>query len=335
MEVDLSDEELLFLMARDDDGFARWDAGQALMLRELKAMLIAQQTGQSAKLSDALIAVLGDLLTDRVSDPAMLALMLALPTQSYLGDVLQPVSAQAVFKARQTARLQIAQVLEDKLLACYERLSSSEPYRADAEQIAKRSLRNSCLTYLSLLDNSRYIDLAAQQFEAAANMTDVQAALSALVNSPVAAAEEVATKALAAFYDKWQHESLVVNQWLQLQAAAQKPGALSKVKELLAHPAFDANNPNKLRSVVGAFAQANLINFHAADGSGYDFLAEQVIETDKRNPQMASRLLNPLVKWQVQPESQQGAMLAALKRVAEQEALSPDVSEVVGKALKG
>lgn len=334
LEVDLSDDDLLFLLACDNDGFARWDAGQQLMLRELKSLLIAQQTGQQPALSLGLLTVLDELLNDTVSDPAMLALMLALPTQSYLGDMLQPVSAQAVYQAREVARVQIACAMEKSLLSCYQRLHSTAPYQANAQQIARRSLRNTCLTYLSLLDGDQYLSLAWQQFEAAENMTDVQAALSALVNSPNAAAEPLAQRALESFYAKWQHESLVVNQWLQLQAASQKSGGLARVKALLAHPAYDENNPNKLRAVVGAFAQANLVNFHATDGSGYEFLAEQVIATDKRNPQMASRLLNPLVKWQVQPESQQGAMLAALKRIAQQEALSPDVTEVVGKALQ-
>lgn len=333
LNVELSDAELLFLMRHDNDGFARWDAGQQLMVRELSALVVGVERGEQCRLSDALITGLGALLSDTSIDPALLALMLALPTQAYLSDVLQPVNAQSVFTARETARAQIAQAHSHEFLRCYQRLQCDEVFDANAQQIAHRSLRNTCLAYLSVINDRAFVALAVAQFEKAQNMTDVQTALNILVNCPFDDANEAAQQALDAFYAKWRHESLVVNQWLQVQSMAQKPGALIKVRELMAHPAFDENNPNKMRAVVGAFCQANLLNFHASDGSGYEFLAEQVLAVDARNPQMASRLLNPLVKWQMQPESQQSMMLQALKQIADHDDLSPDVYEVVHKAL--
>ena len=139
---------------------------------------------------------------------------------------------------------------------------------------------------------------------------------------------------LAAFYDKWQHETLVVEQWFLMQSAAMVPDNLVKVKALMEHPAFDIRNPNKVRSVIGAFCFNNSVGFHSLDGSGYDFLVEQVITLNSMNPQIASRLLTPLTRWKKHMPERQALMQDALKRILEVQDLSPDVFEVVSKSLK-
>ena len=174
---------------------------------------------------------------------------------------------------------------------------------------------------------------AVAQFNNSDNMTDVMAALSLLVNSSRQNERETA---LAAFYQRWHDEPLVVNQWFQVQATCRLPGTLEQVQQqLMQHPAFDMRNPNKVRAVVGAFANQNAVNFHRVDGAGYRFLADQVIALNTLNPQIAARLLGPLSKWQKFPADARARMIAELRRIEKESALSPDVYEVVVKSLAG
>jgi aminopeptidase N len=196
--------------------------------------------------------------------------------------------------------------------------------------MAQRGLKNAALSYLLKTDNKEYCDLAIAQFENSDNMTDSMAALASVVNSKHKSQAEVA---LASFYQKWQAEPLVVNQWLAVQAGSAEYGTIDNINKLLEHESFDIKNPNKVRSVIGAFAGQSLINFHAPDGAGYQLLADKIILLNRLNPQIASRLVSPLSKWSRYVDFQAQQMKLQLQRIMAEEDLSKDVYEVVSKSL--
>jgi len=191
-------------------------------------------------------------------------------------------------------------------------------------------LKNAALAYLLKSTDAQYCQIAEQQFKHNDNMTDSMAALSSLVNSKYLTQ---ANGALQAFYLQWSAEPLVVNQWLAVQAGSAEYGNIDNINKLLKHEAFDVKNPNKVRSVIGAFAGQSLINFHAVDGSGYQLLADQIILLNALNPQIASRLVAPLSKWRRYVDHQGQQMKKQLQRIMAQEDLSKDVYEVVSKSL--
>lgn len=334
LHCDYTDDELLFLMRNDSDGFSRWDAGQTLAQRHIQGMVSDFQAQRDMQLASPLIEAFGELLNDTSLDKNMVSLMLELPGEAYLGETIQPVDVHAIHHCREAMRHAIAVELESQLLQVYQQNNVDEKYAANAEQIARRSLRNRCLSYLMLLASEDHVRRCELQFNNACNMTDAYAALRALTHSDAKAAATARQSVLDAFYQRWQHEPLVVNQWLQVQASAPLPNVLETVHELQRHAAYDAGNPNKIRAVVGAFCMQNPINFHKEDGSGYEFLADQVLELNKKNPQIAARLLGPLSKWRKYLPAAQQRMRAALERIQADKHLSKDVYEVVSKSLK-
>lgn len=161
-------------------------------------------------------------------------------------------------------------------------------------------------------------------------MTDRQAALVALVNSPH---EQQKQAALQEFVQRWEAYPLVMDQWFNIQASSALPGGLERVQALMTHPLFNIRNPNKVRALLGAFANNNLANFHRADGAGYRFIADRIIELNRLNPQIASRMVTPLTRWRKFDPARQELMKAELQRILEVDGLSPDVFEVVSKSL--
>ena len=327
LEMDYRREDLLRIMRVDGDGFCRWDASQQLGLMEIRAAMNALSAGQAVEVGDDYVEACRGLLGDVSLDPAMVALMLRLPSEAYLAELISPVDVQAIHTAREAVRGCLASALSESLLAAYRRCESDDTYQASAEQIARRSLKNTALAYLMLTDEGAA--LAQTQFEDSHNMTDRLAALTAIVNSEV----PYKSQALQTFYQDWQHEPLVINQWFQVQAMCSLPGTLDRVKELMQHPAFDIGNPNKVRALIGAFCGQNAVNFHREDGAGYAFLADQVLGLNRRNPQIASRLLGPLSKWRKYLPGVQVKMKAELERILAEPELSSDVYEVVSKSL--
>lgn len=331
LDYDYSSAELCALMSLEEDGFVRWDAAQQLALRVLET---AQQqlAANAAVVVDPLyLDACGELLANAALDPAMVAEMLRLPGESYLAELAASRSGadvDAIHAARNAVRTALAQRHGGAFMDCYRRLASTEPYAPDSAQIGARSLRNICLDYLALAGEEG-LALAAAQFADADNMSDRLAALQALASHGSAAQRDAA---LEWFYQDWQHETLVVNQWLQVQATLPAPDTLERVQRLLQHPAFDSRNPNKLRALIGAFCSANPVNFHRADGAGYRFLADRIEELDSRNPQIAARLLTPLTKWRNYRGREQ-LMRAQLQRLADLPNVSRDVYEVLDKAL--
>ena len=326
LQFPYTSEQLAKLMQCDSDGFSRWDAGQNLAVNILQAMINGKDAESDTEL---LLASYKALLLDEHIDAAMLALILSLPSVSYLAELMDVVDPVLIHAHRSALQLCIAEQLEVELLAVFHRLSSATVGQS-AEAIAARSLANTVLMYLMQLENADYHDLCQQQFLTAKTMTEEAAALKALVNCPYTVKQ--AEAALQAFYAKWKHESLVVNMWLQIQAAAESDKALEHVKALMQHESFDIKNPNKLRALISGFCHQNIAQFHVASGEGYAFLADQVIMLNTLNPQIAARLLTPLTRWKKMPAAKASLMRKELERILEQPC-SKDVYEVVSKSL--
>lgn len=326
-------DQLMFLMQHDSDGFNRWEAGQQLSVQVLQDLIGQHQQGQPLVIDQRLITALGTVLADEQLDQAMVAEMLSLPGEAYLTEISQVADVDAIHAAREFARKEIASGLFDSLWARYQanrEVSRKTAYVAEAEHFARRALQNIALSYLMLSEKAEVLAAAIDQFDSSDNMTERLTALAVLVNSPF---EQERAQALAVFAENFKDNPLVMDQWFSVQAASTQPGGLARVKALMEHPAFNIKNPNKVRALIGAFAGQNLINFHAADGSGYRFLADIVIQLNGFNPQIASRQLAPLTRWRKYDSARQALLKAELERIRSSGELSSDVYEVVNKSL--
>ncbi|TBW59557.1 aminopeptidase N [Marinobacter halodurans] len=324
-----SRDQLLFLMSHDSDGFNRWDAGQRLAVDVIQSML---GQPQEQTVDPRLVTAFRQLLSDTDLDLALVAKMLHLPSEAYLIELSDVADVQAIHSARTRVLNQLALELQDELLACYLRNREDGDYEPTPEAIARRSLKNTALGWLLHINEEEARLMALKQFESATNMTDQAGALRSLVNSDF---EADRSKALDAFYERFSDDPQVVEQWFSIQAGSPRAGTLPAVEALLEHPAFDWKNPNKIRSVIGAFAGQNLANFHAEDCSGYRFLARHILALDSTNPQIAARLVAPLTRWRNYGEVYREGMRAALEQIQARPDLSKDVYEVVHKSLKG
>lgn len=335
LHFDYTRDDLLLLMSRDSDGFNRWDASQNLALQVLDDFMALYRRGEldNCVADPQLVAAYRSLLQDTSLDQAMVAYMLTLPTEAYLSERAEEIDVEAIHYSRAALRQCIARALREEFAQIYFAYDHQQPYAPTADAIAARSLKNVALGYLMLLEEQAIITACYEQYQTANNMTDVMAALTQLVNSAVA--QPQAEAALADFYQRWQHESLVVNQWLGVQAGCTLPGTLARVKALQQHPAYDGKNPNKIRALVSMFSNNNPINFHHLEngGAGYTFLADEVIRLNMQNPQIASRLLTPLIKWKKYPAERQALMKEQLQRILAEPKLSPDIYEVASKSL--
>ncbi|KXV13233.1 aminopeptidase N [Caballeronia megalochromosomata] len=338
VEYDYTNDELAFLLAHDSDPFNRWEAGQRLATRELLALAERAAKGEALAIDDQVIAAFARVLDDTTLTPAFRELALMLPSESYLAEQMTVSDPAAVHAARVFMSRRLASQLRDKWLATYEANRTPGEYRPLPEDAGKRGLKNLSLAYLSQLDDPREsVRLAQAQYDAANNMTDRSAALAALLlaSATKGADATVADAALADFYRRFENEALVIDKWFALQAT-QRGGPDRKVIEivrtLMQHQAFNIKNPNRARSLIFSFCSGNPAQFHAADGSGYAFWAEQVIALDALNPQVAARLARGLELWRRFTPRLREKMHAALSEVASK-AKSRDVREVVEKAL--
>ena len=283
--------------------------------------------------ADTLWMYSGEMFIYDELDQAMVAEMLSLPGEAYLTEISEVADVDAIHIAREFARKELADGLFEALWLRYQAnrdLSKQTPYIAEAEHFARRALQNIALSYLMLSGKPEVLAATLEQFEASDNMTERLTALAVLVNSPFEAEK---AQALAVFAENFKDNPLVMDQWFSVQAGSVLPGGLERVKALMEHPAFTLKNPNKVRALIGAFAGQNLINFHAADGSGYRFLADLVIQLNGFNPQIASRQLAPLTRWRKYDDARQALMKGELERIRASGQLSSDVFEVVSKSL--
>jgi len=313
-----SEADLLHLLAHDDDPFNRWEAAQ-----RLSTEIILKQAGKPSSLFLNAIEIL---LKEK--DPAFIAEVLSLPSETFLAEQMDVVDPDALHASRNALRRALASRFKNQFLEIYRREKISTPYSPDAASSGRRALRNLALSYLMELETGDIVALCYEQFGQSDNMTEQFAALAALANSG-APQRQIA---LDSFYGKWKDEPLVVDKWLAVQAGARVPGTLARVRELLGHPAFDIKVPNKVYALIRAFV-ANHVRFHAADGAGYAFLADQVLTLDKLNPQVAARMARGFDRWKKFDLARKEKAKAQLERVRDQEGLSKDVAEIVVKAL--
>ena len=310
-----SEADLLHLLARDDDAFNRWEAAQ-----RLATMIVLEKGGQpSPAFIDGVRSVLRD------PDHAFAAEVLSLPAESFLAEQMEVVDPDRLHESRNALRRALASSLRSEFQALYRQLESKTAYSPDPVSMGRRALRNLSLGYLGEVGESK---LAYEQFKRADNMTDAMAALVTLANLDCPEREP----ALAAFYEKWKDEPLVVDKWLSVQASSRLSTTLNTVKQRLGHPAFDLKVPNRVYALIRTFA-SNHVRFHAADGGGYAFLADQIVALNQINPQIAARMARAFDRWRKFDAGRQAHAKAALERIGDTEKLSKDVAEIVGKAL--
>ncbi len=326
-----SEEDLAFRMARDSDHFNRWNAAQDFAGSIILSGVTTALAGGTPAISHLFLTAIGQIAKDDNLEPAFKASALALPAEDYLANRMTEESPLHLHGVRKQVRRAIAETYAPDFRRIYDGQRINAPYVPDAAGMGRRMLKRAALGYLGALETGDSVALVKGQFEAADNMTDRMDALAVLNLMNVPEREE----ALAAFYERFKDDHLVVNKWLSVQASCPLPGTLVTVRHLLSHPSFDLKNPNKLRAVIGVFSLSNPVNFHAPDGSGYEFLADQILAINAFNPQVAARLVPPLGRWRRFDSARQLLMKQQLERIAGAPQISRDVAELVVKGLHG
>ncbi len=322
LTTDLTDEDLRFLMVHDSDGFNRWEAGQTYALRAINKLIDTNQ------LDEALIGSLEALLEQAVQgkkDKALLAKALALPEVQIIAQTRDVVDPDKIYQAREKIRKEFAKRYQEKLLTVYNANVEKGAYGITPDDMARRSLKNTMLAYLDSAE------IASEQYKKATNMTDRVAALSVLTDHE----GELKNAAFTDFYTKFKDYPLVIDKWFSLQAIGVNDNTVANIRKLSGHSDFTLKNPNRARSLYGAFAMNNPVGFHRVDGSGYTLLKDAVIALNGINPQIAARMLTPLREWKRYTLDRQAKMKDVLQEISTLEKLSPDVFEIVSKSLKG
>ncbi|MEM0553853.1 MULTISPECIES: aminopeptidase N [Aeromonas] len=329
LHFDYSDEALAFLMRHARNEFARWDAAQMLINKAVIDGVARVQHGQGVELSQTLLAAFIAILEDAELDPALKAEILTLPGEATLAELFEVADIDAIHQVRNEITTSLAQAFGDQLLVTYESLHLPG-YQVVHADMAKRALKSVVLGYLAALDAGSADLLVRQQYAAADNMTDTLAALQVANSYLLPCRSEL----LADFEGKWARDGLVLDNWLRLVGSKPAEDVLSEVQQAMAHPTFSIRNPNRLRALVGSFAMNNQVQFHAIDGRGYRFLTDLLIELNEVNPQVASRLITPLIQFKRLDEGRKGLIRTELTRLANLEGLARDLFEKVSKALQ-
>ncbi|EPE5296954.1 aminopeptidase N [Vibrio parahaemolyticus] len=326
LEYDYSDAELIFLMKHATNDFARWDASQMLLAKYIRQNVTNVQTGSEVQLSEDLIDAFRGVLLDENLEPAFIAQVFSLPSINEITGWYKQIDVDAVDTVLNSITVSLSAALEDELSATYHTLKQAE-YTIDHAAIGKRALRNQCLQFLAHTDKGN--TLVKAQYEAANNMTDTIAAMSAANSAQLECREEL----MADYSDKWKHDGLVMDKWFALQGTNPAKDALEKVKATMNHEAFSLKNPNRTRSLIGSFLAANPVRFHDKSGSGYQFAGEILRQLNDSNPQVASRMIDPLLKFRKYDEARQAMIRAELEKLKAMDNLAKDLFEKVTKAL--
>ncbi|HEB0975897.1 TPA: aminopeptidase N, partial [Yersinia enterocolitica] len=328
LDYTYSDQQLTFLMQHARNEFSRWDAAQSLLATYIKLNVAKYQQKQPLTLPNHVADAFRAILLDENLDPALAAQILTLPSENEIAELFTTIDPQAISAVHEAITRCLANELSDELLAVYVANITPE-YRIEHSDIAKRALRNTCLSYLAFGDAEFANKLVSSQYHQADNMTDSLAALAAAVAAQLPCRDEL----LAAFDVRWSHDGLVMDKWFALQATSPAADVLTQVRALLKHPAFSLSNPNRTRSLIGSFASGNPAAFHATDGSGYQFLVEILSDLNTRNPQVAARLIEPLIRLKRYDSGRQTLMRQALEQLKTLDNLSGDLYEKITKAL--
>jgi len=321
--------EWAFLLQHDKDSFNRWEAGQELSSAVIFGLIESINQGKALVVPPVFIDSFEAILTQEWQDLSYFACLLVLPAENYLAEKMAVVDVDAIHQAREFIKQQLATKFEQQLSDLYAVNHQGETGELVAEAMGRRKIKNVCLDYLSQLENTQSYQRANEQFDTAKTMTDQITALAAIVNSQNPEKESY----LQQFYQQWQEEALVIDKWFTLQATSSQEDTFGCVQHLLQHTAFDLKNPNRVRSLVGAFSQANAKHFHAANGQGYQFLADQVIALNSLNPQVASRMVGALTQWCRFDTNRQTLMKQQLERIIHSDTISKDVFEIASKSL--
>jgi aminopeptidase N len=328
--TDLGTDDLAFLAAHDSDPFNRWQALQTISMRLLLDNVAAIRAGAPPRQDDRLAKALVAVLEDSTLEPAFAALALILPSEGDIArEIGKDIDPDAIFQARTALRVELGERLGVPLTAVYERMTGGGHYTSDAGSAGRRALRNAVLDLLAANGAPAAIARAAGQYRSADNMTDRMAALATLSLYDVPQREN----ALADFYNRFAGDPLVVDKWFSLQATIPHRETLSHVRTLTTHPAFSLANPNRVRSLIGAFAQGNTTQFNRPDGAGYDFIADTVLALDQKNPQVSARLATAFRNWRTMEHGRQTKAEGALRRIRAASPLSRDLSDIVDRAL--
>jgi aminopeptidase N len=322
VETDRGAEDLAFLSARDDNPFARYEAMQQLMVDTLTASVATGEADQ-----EPVIEAVRQTLGNGELDPAFIAEAVLLPSEAFVGDQMLVVDPEAIHAARERLRSALGSELENMWRSAYH-ANAANRFEYSPSAKGARRLRTVALGYIAASGAEDAPAMAMRQFDAADNMTDRQGALGTLANSD--AAER--TEALAKFYERYRDNALVLDKWFTVQALSTRSDTPDAVAKLAGHPDFTLGNPNRLRSLVGAFA-ANQRAFHEASGRGYRFLADMILDVDRLNPQTAARLVPPLGRWRRFDARRAKLMQAELERIVGTPGLSKDVFEQASKSL--
>ncbi len=324
----VSDDELAFLMAHDTDSFNRWEAGQQLYQRVIEALATESGLTPDDARFQSFHAAFATLL-DNTSDPAFLSEALTLPGIQTVAAQHDIIAVDEIDAAIESLTRYLATAHRDRFVLLMAQHGTADEFSVDSHAKGKRSLKNTCLQYLGSLDADQWLETVLAQYRSANNMTDTMAALRVLTHSDVPERNEV----LADFYTRWQDDRLVIDKWFALQASSRRATVIDEVRELAQHDAFDMSNPNRVRSLIGAFVATGGIRFHDRSGAGYGLLADYVLKLDANNPQIAARLVNPLGRWRRYDESRAAHMRAQLERINQSPSLSKDVQEIVTRSL--
>jgi aminopeptidase N len=327
------DEELAFCMAHETDDFNRWEAGQQLSTRLILSMVEsinggANNAGTELALPDYYIKACQGILLDEKLDKALIARALTLPSLTYIGEMMDVIDVDAIHQAREYIYKTLALELKDDFSSVYQ-TNVQQQFSLSPAAMGERFLRNQALFYLMYCGQEGEA-IALKQYENADNMTNQMAAFKSLVHFESAAADSVIDK----FYQQWHRDPLVLDKWFTVQATIPHRSSQDRVKRLFDHPDFDLKNPNRVRSLLGAFCAGNPLCFHDVSGFGYELLGSYIETIDAMNPQIASRLSVPLTRWKRFNETRQSLMKAQLQRLISLPELSSDVSELVEKSLK-
>ena len=328
----LDNQQLAFLVANDSDEFNRWNCAQQLGLNIILSLIDDFHESKELVLDSFYINTLKKVLIDEALDKALAARLLSLPSEDYIAQNMSEIDVDAIYKVREFCKQTISFELMENWLAVYDD-NKIDDYLLTPTAMGERSLKNICLAYMMCSQTGTAkqtaIERAKTQYKQANNMTDQISALRCLVHY----SGEQGEQALDDFYQQWKDDTLVIDKWFMVQATATGKNAFPRIKDLLTHDVFDMRVPNRIRSLIGSFSQANSVEFHHQSGQGYELLADIVIQLNDSNPQIAARLLLPLIQWKNYAVSRQNLMKAQLKRIANTQNLAKDVFEITEKGL--
>jgi aminopeptidase N len=330
LATDLDSADLAFLAVHDSDAFNRWQALQTTAMRLLIDNVARLRAGDAARSDDGLMTAMAAILNDGALEPAFVALALTPPGEGDIArEIGSDVDPDAIYRARAVLRKDIGGKLGDALTQVYDRMAVIGPYSPDANAAGRRALRNVALDLLAANEAAPAIARAAVQYDKADNMTDRMAALATLSQHDV----PERAQALADFYKRYADNALVVDKWLSLQATIPQADTLDYVRKLTTHAAFSFTNPNRVRALIGAFAQANPTQFNRTNGTGYTIVADTILALDPKNPQLAARMATAFRTWRTLEPGRRALAQAALQRIKDTAKLSRDLSDIVERAL--